>query len=135
VLDAVGRIEDRHEHVESPGRDLALHDLLAAEHGELDVLEEHALADLLVLEAVGDAGPAHGLEEARIAIGRLSDMEDVVHHPQQRFITLPTPTGPIDILGPGAITAGDDAKRYGPVPKLDQHGDALREEFGGAATP
>lgn len=69
------------------------------------------------------------LEEARIAIGRLSDMDDVVRHPQQQFITVPTPTGPIKILGPGATRMGTDAPTYGDVPELDQHGPALRKEF------
>ena len=70
------------------------------------------------------------LDAARIAVGRLSDLQDVVEHPQNRFIAVETPNGPVDLLSPGAIVRGDAARRYGPVPSLDQHGARLRAEFG-----
>lgn len=71
------------------------------------------------------------LEEARIAVGRLSDMQDVVEHPQNRFIEVETRGGSVSLLGPGAIVrSGEDPHSYGPVPELDQHGRDLRAEFG-----
>lgn len=69
------------------------------------------------------------LQSARIAIGRLSDLQDVVEHPQNRFIEVPTATGPIELLAPGAIVRDRDATACGGVPELDQHGAALRAEF------
>jgi len=69
------------------------------------------------------------LDKARIAYGRLSDMQDVVDHPQNRFVDVQTPTGPLQVLGPGAIVKGEPAETYGPVPALDQHGEAIRREF------
>jgi len=69
------------------------------------------------------------LDKARIAYGRLSDMQDVVDHPQNRFVDVQTPTGPLQVLGPGAIVKGEPAETYGPVPALDQHGEAIHREF------
>lgn len=73
------------------------------------------------------------LEGARIAVGRLSEMEDVVAHPQARFARVDTPTGPIDLLAPGARVVGGEAGAFGPVPELDQHGAAIRTEFAAEA--
>lgn len=70
------------------------------------------------------------LDGARIAYGRLSDMEDVAQHPQSHFTEVPTPTGPLELLSPAAIVAGDPDFAFGPVPELDEHGDAIRAEFG-----
>lgn len=68
------------------------------------------------------------LESARIAIGRLSEMQDVVEHPQNRFIEVPTPNGPLDLLAPGAIVRDAPHPTYGPVPERDAHGAAIRAE-------
>ena len=70
------------------------------------------------------------LTEAGIAIGRLSDMEDVVHHPQNRFVEVPTPTGSLQLLAPGAIVRGAEPAIYGKVPQTDEHGRSIRAEFG-----
>ncbi|MBB3710517.1 crotonobetainyl-CoA:carnitine CoA-transferase CaiB-like acyl-CoA transferase [Limimaricola variabilis] len=69
------------------------------------------------------------LEEARIAVGRLSDLQDVVEHPQNRFVEVETPQGTLRLLAPGAIDRDGAARHYGPVPELDQHGRAIRAEF------
>ena len=68
------------------------------------------------------------LEDARIAVGRLSTMEDVVDHPQARFVSVETPTGPLDLLAPGARVVGRPDPELGRVPTLDEHGEALRAE-------
>lgn len=70
------------------------------------------------------------LTEAGIAIGRLSDMEDVVKHPQNRFVEVPTPTGSLQLLAPGAVVRGGQAVAYGKVPETDEHGVSIRAELG-----
>ncbi|MFD0859050.1 CaiB/BaiF CoA transferase family protein [Roseovarius aquimarinus] len=72
---------------------------------------------------------ADRLEAARIAYGRVSTMEDLAHHPQNRFIEVGSPTGPVRMLAPGALADGQ-VTRPGDVPALGQHSEALRAEFG-----
>ena len=72
------------------------------------------------------------LEDARIAYGRLSSIEDLKDHPQNRPIEVATEHGPVSLLGPAAMVAGDVAD-YGPVPALGEHDEALRREFGAPA--
>ncbi|MBP0616903.1 CaiB/BaiF CoA transferase family protein [Jiella mangrovi] len=73
------------------------------------------------------------LTKARIAIGRLSDMEDVVQHPQNRFVEVPTQHGPLELLAPGATVRGRKIEAFGRVPETDEHGASIRAEFGFAA--
>lgn len=68
------------------------------------------------------------LEKARIAFGRLSDLDDLAAHPQNRFITVDTPAGGIELLAPGSAVRGE-AKSYGKVPALDADGQNIRKEF------
>ncbi|MGY6646999.1 MAG: CaiB/BaiF CoA transferase family protein [Salinarimonas sp.] len=69
------------------------------------------------------------LEAARIAYGRVSTLDDLRAHPQNRHTTVETPVGPITMLAPGALADGQ-SPGLGPVPALDAHGAALRREFG-----
>ncbi len=69
------------------------------------------------------------LSAARIAYGRLSDLDDLVAHPQANWITVELGGGEIEVLAPAAIINGQ-AGRFGAVPGLDAHGMKLREEFG-----
>ena len=69
------------------------------------------------------------LTDAAIAFGRLSDLDDVLVHPQNRLITVQTPVGDIEMLSPGAQVKGD-VVQFGSVPSLGQHSDDLRAEFG-----
>lgn len=71
------------------------------------------------------------LERAGIAYGRLSDLDDLIAHPQNRLITVATDGGPVELLSPGAVVAGR-TERFGKVPQLGEHGDAIRAEFKGA---
>jgi crotonobetainyl-CoA:carnitine CoA-transferase CaiB-like acyl-CoA transferase len=71
------------------------------------------------------------LTRAGIACGRLSEMEDLVAHPQLRLVTVDSPTGPVEMLAPGAREPGVQPPPLGPVPALGQHTQALRQEFGG----
>jgi crotonobetainyl-CoA:carnitine CoA-transferase CaiB-like acyl-CoA transferase len=66
---------------------------------------------------------------AGIAYGRLSDLEDLSVHPQNRFIRVATENGPVELLSPAAVVRGRQ-ETFGPVPGLGQHGDAIRKEFG-----
>ncbi|MFU8776086.1 MAG: CaiB/BaiF CoA transferase family protein [Roseovarius sp.] len=69
------------------------------------------------------------LRAAHIAYGRVSEMEDLRHHPQNRHVTVETPSGPVRMLAPGAQMDGVEAT-LGAVPALGAHSAALRAEFG-----
>lgn len=69
------------------------------------------------------------LTAAAIAFGRLTDLEDLAAHPQNRFITVQSDGGEIELMAPGFVTRGERAT-YGPVPSLGQHDEAIRAEFG-----
>jgi len=69
------------------------------------------------------------LESAAIAYGRVSTMEDLVAHPQNRFVSVDTPTGPVQMLAPGALIDGTPFE-LGPVPALGAHTEAILAEFG-----
>lgn len=71
------------------------------------------------------------LEEARIANGRVSEMDDLARHPQNRFIEVDTPSGPVRLLGRGEVVDGAAPECAASVPALDDHGDRVRREFGG----
>ena len=68
------------------------------------------------------------LSKTGIASGQVSTMDDLMHHPQTRYVEVDTPTGPVRLLAPGALINGE-IPQYGPVPALGQHSQALREEF------
>jgi crotonobetainyl-CoA:carnitine CoA-transferase CaiB-like acyl-CoA transferase len=69
------------------------------------------------------------LGAAGIAYGRLSDLDDLMAHPQNRFIRVATEGGEVELLSPAAVVAGR-VESYGPVPSKDEHGGPLRDEFG-----
>ena len=69
------------------------------------------------------------LEAAGIACGRLSTLDDLVAHPQNRYVEVETPEGPVRLLAPAAKVMGEK-EAFGPVPALGQQDAALREEFG-----
>ncbi len=68
------------------------------------------------------------LERARVAYGRVSTLEDVRDHPQNRYIEVATPSGPVRCLAPGAIFDGA-LPAFGAVPALGEHSASLRAEF------
>jgi len=72
---------------------------------------------------------AERLRAARIAYGRVSDLEDLHTHPHARHVTVQTPSGPVRMLAPGALFDNRPATS-GPVPGLGAHTGALRAEFG-----
>ena len=68
------------------------------------------------------------LRAADVPFGAVNAVEDLASHPALRRITVPTSAGPISLTAPGYYFAGETAE-YGPVPDLNQHGDAIRKEF------
>lgn len=70
------------------------------------------------------------LDAAKIAYGRLSSLDDLVNHPQNRFIQVETSAGEVKILAPPPIAVGEP-EHYGPVPALGEHDTLIRAEFGG----
>lgn len=70
------------------------------------------------------------LAAAGIAYGRLSDLDDLMAHPQNRLVAVATEGGTVELLAPGAVVA-EQEQRLGAVPALGEHDRALREEFGG----
>jgi crotonobetainyl-CoA:carnitine CoA-transferase CaiB-like acyl-CoA transferase len=97
----------------------------------------HRLAHRPALDAIIAAAFARAsreeivarFEAARIAYGRVNSLADFSTHPQNRFIRVTTPAGEIDVLAPGATHDGN-ALFGGKTPSLDEHGAALRCEFG-----
>jgi crotonobetainyl-CoA:carnitine CoA-transferase CaiB-like acyl-CoA transferase len=87
--------------------------------------------DAVILEVFGAAprdAIVQRLEAARIAYGRVSTLEDLKNHPQNRIVEVDTPAGPVRMLAPGAVFDGAPL-RLRPVPALDEQGAAIRAEF------
>jgi len=95
-------------------------------------VENRAALDAVIGEAFA-AGPREAiigrLEGARIAYGRVSGMEDLARHPQNRTVEVASPGGPVRMLAPGMLFDGEPPS-FGPVPALGEHTDAVRAEFG-----
>ena len=68
------------------------------------------------------------LDQGRIAYGRISSLEDLAEHPQNRYITVETPSGPAKLLAPGATYDGE-VLVADKIPALGEHSDAIRAEF------
>ncbi len=68
------------------------------------------------------------LRAADIAYGAVNSVADLAAHPQLRRAAVDMPGGRIDLIAPPARVAGEE-RALGPVPALDQHGRAIREEF------
>eukprot|EP01037_Dinobryon_pediforme_P020806 gene20806-21514_t len=73
------------------------------------------------------------LHAARIAYGRVSTLEDVAEHPQNRYVTVATPSGPVRMLAPGALADGATSQP-GPVPGLGADTQRLLVEFAPAVS-
>lgn len=69
------------------------------------------------------------LTAANIAYGRVSDLDDLASHPQNRFRNIDTPNGNVKALGRGAVIEGN-ANNTLSVPELGQHNKNIRAEFG-----
>ncbi|MDA9133308.1 CoA transferase [Alphaproteobacteria bacterium] len=71
---------------------------------------------------------ADKLQAAQIAFGRLNDMDVFTNHPQNRFVSVRTSAGDVQLLSPGAIVNGV-LPTLGEVPDLGQHSATIRAEF------
>ena len=68
------------------------------------------------------------LDEARIAYGAVNSPAGLAAHAQLRRAPVTTPGGTVDAVAPPIRFAGE-ATELGPVPRLGEHGAALRAEF------
>ncbi len=68
------------------------------------------------------------LTEAQIACSRVNTTADLSAHPQLRRMTGMTPNGPVDYVASPMIFDGK-SQDFGPVPALNEHGEAIRMEF------
>ena len=87
-----------------------------------------------ILNVVFGADPidtvAAKLQAAQIAFGRLNDMDEFAKHPQNRFVSVRTSGGEMQILAPGAVVNGM-LLPLGDVPDLGANTATIREEFSG----
>jgi crotonobetainyl-CoA:carnitine CoA-transferase CaiB-like acyl-CoA transferase len=83
-----------------------------------------ALAGLTRAEA------AARLDAAGTAYGFVNDVPAFARHPALRRLSVPTPGGQVSIAAPAALFEGT-SPADGRVPRLDEHGAAIRAEFGG----
>ncbi|MEN9761042.1 MAG: hypothetical protein RI906_868 [Pseudomonadota bacterium] len=69
------------------------------------------------------------LTTAQTAFGNVNGVQDLIAHPQLRTRRMPVDAKAIEVPALPWITEWD-TDEYPPAPAIDQHGDALREEFG-----
>lgn len=68
------------------------------------------------------------LQDAKIAFGQLSTLEELEKHPHARFVQVETSAGPIQMLAPPTTTP-EGEQTFGGVPELGSHDDLIRTEF------
>ena len=72
------------------------------------------------------------LTDAQTAYGSVNSLNDLIEHPQLR--TRRTPVGPRSMAVPANPWASEwDGESYRAAPAVDEHGAAMRAEFGAAA--
>jgi crotonobetainyl-CoA:carnitine CoA-transferase CaiB-like acyl-CoA transferase len=87
--------------------------------------------DAVIAEVFGRESRAEiaaRLKAADLAYGSLSSVRDLAKHPQLRTIAWDTPGGRVNSVAPPARVRGRTLEPR-PVPRLDEHGAALRREF------
>ena len=68
------------------------------------------------------------LAAANIAYGRVSDLDDLANHPQNRFRNIDTPNGTVEALGRGALVEGKESTSLS-IPEVGQHNEKIWKEF------
>ena len=81
------------------------------------------------LAGLGRAEAAGLLDASRTAYGFVNQVSDLGAHPALRRVEVGVPGGVASVVAPPAIHDGA-LPRLGAVPALDQHGAAIRAEFG-----
>jgi itaconate CoA-transferase len=86
-----------------------------------------------VFERLSAAEVVARLESAGIASARLNDLSEFAAHPQlstrQRWATVDSPVGPLEVLQPPAIVEGVQPA-MGPIPALGEHTAAILTDLG-----
>jgi crotonobetainyl-CoA:carnitine CoA-transferase CaiB-like acyl-CoA transferase len=72
------------------------------------------------------------LTAAQTAYGSVNSVHDLIEHPQLRTRRMPVGSRALEVPALPWITEWE-SEQYRPVPRLDEHGAALREEFAAAA--
>jgi crotonobetainyl-CoA:carnitine CoA-transferase CaiB-like acyl-CoA transferase len=83
-----------------------------------------------VFGALSRAQLIERLRKGGIAYGAVNTVADLAQHPQLRRLTTESPSGTVEMVAPPARFANETAQ-VRPVPALDEHGIAIRAEFGG----
>jgi len=82
-----------------------------------------------VFSALGEEEIRGRLADAGVAFASVNDMRALSQHPQLRRCAAETPSGPVQLVAPAARKSGIEFTPA-PVPALNEHGDAIRAEFG-----
>jgi crotonobetainyl-CoA:carnitine CoA-transferase CaiB-like acyl-CoA transferase len=72
------------------------------------------------------------LQKGRVAFGSLNSVADLGDHPQLRRMEVNTPSGPVQLVCPPAVSVGEAAgepDQFEQVPAVGEHSDAIRSEF------
>ena len=125
-------IQNQREWVKLCASVLSLPELAADQRfaKNMDRVKNSAVLDQIIGDVLGQLPREEAiavLSRAGIACGRLSDMADLVAHPQNRLIAVDTPSGPIEMLAPGAKFT--EAESYGAVPALGGDTDRVKGDF------
>jgi crotonobetainyl-CoA:carnitine CoA-transferase CaiB-like acyl-CoA transferase len=82
-----------------------------------------------VFAALTRAEAASRLDAAGTAYGFVNGVPEFAHHPALRRIVAQTPNGAVSLAAPAPRFSGEP-RPAGRVPALDEHGPAIRNEFG-----
>jgi crotonobetainyl-CoA:carnitine CoA-transferase CaiB-like acyl-CoA transferase len=99
----------------------------------VDRIRERTACDAVVQAALQPrsvAEVAAALDAAAIAYGRVSTVQDLIAHRSLTTASVATPAGAVEMPANPAVLDGARVSP-GPVPARDNHGSALRREFGG----
>ena len=94
-----------------------------ANRQELDRLVISATLDLTRDQAIAK------LRSSDIAQAAVNSVADLALHPMLRPCAVGTASGPVNLVASPIMRNHDNAHQFLPVPRLDEHGPALRAEF------
>lgn len=95
---------------------------------ELDALIQDVFSQITYAQAVGR------LTAAQTAYGAINSVHDLIGHPQLRTRPMPVNGSLVELPAIPYITEWDD-ESYRAVPRVDEHGIAIRDEFKATARP